>query len=88
MLVVRLRKRYIEEQEKKRQGQCNRCGACCKLLFNCPYLEEKADGSFNCKIHQKRPFNCRVFPIDQSDIKDRDSKHPTQPCGFYFKPEK
>jgi len=29
----------------KRRGECNRCGACCKILFRCPFLGEDAEGS-------------------------------------------
>ncbi len=84
LLVSKLRKDYVAKQEELRQGECIRCGTCCKLLFNCPYLVELSGGSYSCKIHQKRPLNCRIFPIDHHDIKDRDSKCPDIPCGFSF----
>ena len=86
LLIVKLRKEYVQRQERLRRGECKRCGACCKLLFNCPYLHEHPDGTYSCAIHQKRPHNCRIFPIDENDIKDRDTKYPGRPCGFYFPP--
>lgn len=78
---------YIKQQDGLRQGQCLRCGKCCKLLYTCPYLEEFGDGSSSCRIHQDRPINCRIFPLDQRDIQDRNLLVPPgqyRPCGFSF----
>lgn len=86
LLLGKLRAGYVLAQEKLRQGACKRCGACCKLLFHCPYLQEHEDGTYSCKIHKKRPLNCRVFPIDEHDIRDRDSRYPGTICGFSFPP--
>lgn len=35
-------------------------------------------------MHGTRPMNCRVFPIDERDLADRDLLHPEAPCGFHF----
>lgn len=83
-------RRYLEAQENLRQGQCNRCGQCCKLLYVCPHLDELPDGTTTCLIHQSRPVNCRVFPIDRRDLADRAllAKHRSKPsCGFNFRQE-
>jgi hypothetical protein len=29
-------------------------------------------------------MNCRVFPLDERDLAERDMIMPGQPCGFYF----
>jgi Fe-S-cluster containining protein len=42
------------------------------------------DGTAGCRYHQLRPMNCRVFPIDERDLADRNAVMPGQPCGFYF----
>jgi hypothetical protein len=77
------RKKYIEKQLKERLGECGRCAACCKLLFKCPFLDESGPIAM-CSIHDRRPDNCRFFPIDPRDLADRDFVDPANPCGFYF----
>lgn len=79
----KFRRSYIEEQSRKREGTCGRCAACCKLLFRCPFLDESS-GLPTCSIHDRRPDNCRFFPIDPRDLADRDLIDPTNPCGFSF----
>ena len=81
------RRRYVKSRVSLRQGQCLRCGRCCKLLYVCPHLEELFDGSTLCRIHEQRPVNCRIFPLDAADLKDRDllSDSPdSTSCGFHF----
>ena len=78
---------YIKSKEQSRQGECLRCGTCCKLLYACPHLEELEDGATECRIHEERPINCRIFPVDARDLKDRDiiaGKLNSKPCGFTF----
>ena len=82
-----LGKAYLEQQVAGREGQCRRCGTCCKLLYVCPHLEEFADGTSSCRIHEHRPMNCRIFPVDQADLGDRDLLNKGengQSCGFHF----
>ena len=43
-----------------RRGDCNRCGACCELLFKCPFLKKHADGATTCGIYENRPNSCRT----------------------------
>ena len=78
------RKKYVEEQQNKRQGECKRCGVCCKLLVNCIMLTQDKEGIYSCKIHNRKPSNCNVFPIDEKDLKDRDTILPDVPCGYTF----
>lgn len=77
--------RNYEKALAKREGHCTRCGACCKLLFTCPFLiEDPAKGIFACSIHQKKPSNCVRFPIDARDLADRDIVMPEVKCGYTF----
>ena len=34
-----------------RRGECNRCGACCELVFKCLFLKKNVDGSSLCGIY-------------------------------------
>ena len=52
----------------KRRGECNRCGACCKILFRCPFLATDAEGQYVCRIYEKRFAQCRLFPLHARDL--------------------
>jgi hypothetical protein len=60
-----------------RQGECNRCGACCKILFTCPFLVEDK-GMFTCSVYDHRPPSCRLFPMVPADLREVDR------CAFSF----
>ena len=62
-----------------RRGECNRCGACCELVFKCPFLKKQPDGSSLCGIYENRPNSCRLFPIEQRDIQEVKGT-----CSYYF----
>ena len=62
-----------------RQGECNRCGACCEILFKCPFLKKHRDGTTTCGIYEDRPNQCRLFPIEKRDIEEVRGT-----CSFYF----
>ena len=78
------RKKTVKALHNERKGECARCGACCKLLFVCPFLAFHEDGSTSCKIHTKRPVNCVIFPLDKRDIADRNIIDPKGKCGYIF----
>ena len=52
----------------QRKGECNRCGACCKILFRCPFLGTDDAGQYTCKIYDKRFAQCRLFPLHAKDL--------------------
>ena len=79
--------RYIRENHARRTGECARCGACCWLAHPCFNLAWEENGLTYCKIHKRRVKNCRIFPIDEKDIADRDLILPDVPCGYSFKPK-
>ena len=62
----------------RRQGECNRCGACCKILFRCPFLGTDAEGQYTCKIYEKRFAQCRLFPLHAADLRE------VEECSFTF----
>ncbi|MCP9496183.1 MAG: YkgJ family cysteine cluster protein [Pyrinomonadaceae bacterium MAG19_C2-C3] len=62
-----------------RRGECNRCGACCEILFKCPFLKKHDDGSSTCGIYEDRPDQCRLFPINQRDLTEVRGS-----CSYYF----
>lgn len=78
------RKGLVAERIAARRGECGRCGACCQLLHRCPWAIECEDGLAGCRIYEKRPVNCRVFPLGRDDLAERDLVMPEHPCGFHF----
>ena len=78
-------RRFVRIRFKKnealalRRGDCNRCGACCEILFKCPFLKKHDDGTTTCGIYEDRPSQCRLFPIDARDLAEVRGT-----CSFYF----
>ena len=66
-----------------RQGECTRCGACCKILFRCPFLIENPDNPpgeiYSCGIYDKRFSQCRIYPLAPRDLLEVE-----EPCGYTF----
>ena len=83
--LAHFRPAYVRESLARRLGDCNRTGACCRLMFTCPLLDQKAE-PVRCSIHEIKPKVCRLFPIDERDLRDRDIVSPEKPCGFSFVP--
>ena len=76
---IRFRRDEVIESLALRRGDCNRCGACCEILFKCPFLKKHTDGTTSCGIYEDRPSQCRLFPIDQRDLAEVRGT-----CSFYF----
>jgi hypothetical protein len=76
------KKDYIQKNiAENRQGECHRCGACCKLIYQCPFLGEDIDQLPYCRIYgDLRPANCHNYPFDRIDSE-------IEMCGFKFKDE-
>ncbi len=83
--LAHFRPGYVRESLARRVGQCDRTGACCHLMFTCPLLDQKTE-PVRCSIHEIKPKVCRLFPIDERDLRDRDIISPDAPCGFTFIP--
>ena len=73
------RKQDVVEALALRRGDCNRCGACCEILFKCPFLKKHEDGTSTCGIYEDRPNQCRLFPITRRDLEEVRGT-----CSFYF----
>jgi hypothetical protein len=65
----------------QRKGECNRCGACCKILFRCPFLATDADGQYVCRIYARRFLQCRLYPIQTEDLRE------VNECSYTFAAE-
>ena len=78
-MSANFRKEEVVAQLALRRGECNRCGACCEILFKCPFLKKHRDGTTSCGIYEDRPSQCRLFPIDQRDLAEVRGT-----CSFYF----
>jgi uncharacterized protein len=66
----------------RRKGECNRCGACCKILFQCPFLGTDAEGQYTCRIYDKRFAQCRLFPLRAQDLRELGEE-----CSYTFDSE-
>lgn len=84
--LITFRRDRVNASLARRTGECNRVGACCKLLHVCPFLDESS-GEPRCRNYHRRPGNCRIFPIDERDIEERNLVSPCSSCGFSFAPE-
>ena len=67
---------------EKRRGDCNRCGACCKILFRCPFLGTDAEGQYTCRIYDKRFAQCRLYPLHAADLRELEGQ-----CSYSFEAE-
>ena len=76
---INFRKEEVVQQLALRRGDCNRCGACCEILFKCPFLKKHRDGTTSCGIYEDRPNQCRLFPIEKRDLEEVRGT-----CSFYF----
>jgi len=85
MYLATFRPGYVRRSLARRVGDCNRTGACCRLMFTCPLLDQRND-PVRCRVHEYKPSVCRLFPIDERDLRDRDIIAPDAPCGFSFLP--
>jgi hypothetical protein len=73
------RKEEVVASLALRRGECNRCGACCEILFKCPFLKKHDDGTTTCGVYEDRPNQCRLFPIEKRDLEEVRGT-----CSFYF----
>jgi|GEM_PF-948681 len=68
-----------------RQGECNRCGACCKILFHCPFYVETEKGG-HCSIYNT-PYAmkaCLNFPVNPGDLAEIQRAIAPTVCAFSF----
>jgi len=71
------RKKYIEQNLKKRKGGCKKCGCCGyahnhrigRFLIVCRYWDQKTG---LCTVWEEKgfdalPYICKVYPFDEKD---------------------
>lgn len=78
-VLSNFQKQEVIESLSLRRGECNRCGACCEILFKCPFLKKQNDGSTSCGIYEDRPNQCRLYPIEKRDLAEVRGT-----CSYYF----
>ena len=78
-MSANFRKQEVVASLSLRRGECNRCGACCEILFKCPFLKKHMDGTTTCGIYEDRPNQCRLFPIEKRDLEEVRGT-----CSFFF----
>jgi hypothetical protein len=77
--ICHFKKEVVAYNLKRRRGECLQCGRCCKLVYRCPLLVGEKN-TMKCLIyHTGRPQQCRVFPLNTSDLADVDFR-----CGYFF----
>lgn len=68
------------------KGECNRCGACCRIQFECPFVvEDDGPTLTHCSIYQSpsAPKACLTFPIDPLDLHML-QREIGNVCTFYY----
>lgn len=67
------------------QGECNRCGLCCKIQFQCPFFLDEGEYNTRCSIYTTphAPSACLKFPLDPTDLKLL-QREIGNACTFYF----
>jgi hypothetical protein len=70
------------------RGECNRCGLCCKIQFQCPFFIDEGPYNTRCSIYTSpyAPQACLKFPLDPKDLKLL-QREIGQACTFYFEGE-
>ncbi len=73
-------KREIYASLKKRQGSCLRCGRCCHASFKCQHLEYDENGLSLCKVYDRKPLMCSLYPYNANDY----FFHLKPTCGYKY----
>ncbi len=82
-VLANIQTEKADELLSLRQGECTRCGACCKIMFRCPFLIEHAGAPqgeiYSCGIYGQHFNQCRIFPLAPQDLEEIE-----EPCGYTF----
>ncbi len=75
----------VHRYKAYQKGECNRCGLCCKIQFECPFFVDEGPYNTHCSIYTTphAPKACLKFPLDPLDLKllQREIGHA---CTFYY----
>jgi hypothetical protein len=80
---------YRMRNKERLQGECNRCGHCCRILFDCPFLYQEPGGPAHCTIYMTKhaPKVCVIFPLDPADLTEIKRAIAPNECSFSYAPE-
>jgi len=67
------------------RGECNRCGLCCKIQFQCPFFVDEGPFNTRCSIYTTpyAPQACLKTPLDPKDLRLL-QREVGNACTFYF----
>jgi hypothetical protein len=67
------------------RGECNRCGLCCKIQFQCPFFIDEGTNNTRCSIYTTphAPQACLKFPLDPTDLKLL-QREVGNACTFFY----
>jgi hypothetical protein len=67
------------------RGECNRCGLCCKIQFECPFFVDEGPYNTHCSIYTTphAPQACVKFPVDPMDLRLL-QREVGNACTFYY----
>ncbi len=87
-LATVLPDRILYRWKPYQRGGCNRCGLCCKIVFQCPFFLQNEETTA-CMIYTTKHAAppCVVFPIDPIDLKEVQRSIAPDPCPFYYEGE-
>lgn len=73
-------KREVYSSLEKRKGSCMRCGRCCHASFKCQHLTYDENGLSLCKIYDRKPRMCSLYPYNENDF----FYHIRSTCGYKY----
>lgn len=75
----------LDRYKAYQRGECNRCGLCCKIQFQCPFLIDEGPYNTRCGIYTTphAPQACVKFPLDPLDLRLL-QREVGNACTFYY----
>jgi hypothetical protein len=88
ILASALPDNLIYRYKAYQRGECNRCGLCCRIQFQCPFLVDEGPYNTHCAIYTTphAPSPCVKFPIDPMDLRLL-QREVGNACTFYYEGE-
>jgi hypothetical protein len=88
LLANMLPDNLVARYKAYQRGECNRCGLCCRIQFQCPFLIDEGPYNTRCGIYTTphAPKACLKFPVDPKDLALL-QREIGQACTFYYEGE-
>jgi phage tail protein X len=85
LLAIVLPDNLLYRYKAYQRGECNRCGLCCKIQFQCPFFVDEGPFNTRCSIYTTPyvPSACAKFPMDPMDLKLL-QREVGNACTFYY----